>query len=279
MSETATPFGTLRPNGFERQLIAWGRRLPPNPRGRRMASLLRSIFKRIRRQPLDLEVLGQNMRLWPGDNAGEKRLIVTPQFFDPGELAFLKARLHPQFVFVDIGCNVGAYSIFVARNVGAGARILAVDPNATVLERLAFNAGANGITNLRLVEAAISDTGGEMEFAVDSANLGGSSLQLSRRARGAKHLRRVQVRTLAELVAEAGFDRIDAIKVDVEGVEDRVLMPYLANAPRHVWPRAIVTEWNPESWSGALAADLLARGYRDVALAGTGNRIHVRDDD
>lgn len=218
------------------------------------------------------------MRLWPADNAGEKRLIITPQFFDPLELAFLKARLHPAFVFVDIGCNVGAYSIFVGRNAGPGARILAIDPNATVLDRLAFNAGANGLAGIQAVEAALSDHDGEMDFAVDTANLGGSSLELSRRARGQKRITRVPVRLLSRVVAEAGLDRIDAIKIDVEGVEDRVLIPFFTSAPGALWPQAVIIEWNPESWRGDLAAHLRACGYRPVPCEGSGNRIYARGD-
>jgi SAM-dependent methyltransferase len=164
-------------------LIALGRRLPPTKAGKRTASFIRSAMRRLRSEPLDLDVIGQKMRLYAGNNACEKRLIVTPQFFDPLELGFLKARLHPTFTFLDIGSNVGAYSIFVAKNAGPGARVVAVDPNAIVLKRLAFNAAANGLSNIRQVQAAIADADGEMEFALEESNMGGSSLQLDREAR------------------------------------------------------------------------------------------------
>jgi FkbM family methyltransferase len=238
-----------------------GRSLPPSRLGRRMASFIRSAMRRLRTEPLDLEVLGQNMRLHAGNNACEKRLIVTPQFFDPVELAFLKSRLHPNFNFLDIGSNVGAYSVFVARNAGPTARVIAVDPNPIVLQRLAFNAVANELTNIRAVEAAIADIEGEMEFALEETNMGGSSLQLDRDARGGKTIFKVPVRTLAGLVAEAGFDHVDAIKIDVEGFEDKVLIPYLATAPRDLHPQAIILEANIASWQGDLLSILHESGY------------------
>ncbi len=262
MADCDAPFGTYQPTAFEGRLIALGRRLPPTKVGRRTASFIRSAMRRLRRDPLDLEVIGQKMRLHAGNNACEKRLIVTPQFFDPTELNFLKSRLHASFTFLDIGSNVGAYSVFVAKNAGPDARVIAVDPNAIVLDRLAFNAAANGLTNVRAVQAAIADVDGDMEFALEETNMGGSSLQLDREARGGKTIIKVPVRTLAGLVSEAGFDHVDAIKIDVEGFEDKVLIPYLTSVPRSLYPRAVVLEANIESWQGDLIGVLKNAGYR-----------------
>jgi len=257
----APPFGTYQPTALQARLIALGRRLPPTKAGKRTASFIRSAMRRLRSEPLDLDVIGQKMRLYAGNNACEKRLIVTPQFFDPLELGFLKSRLHPAFTFLDIGSNVGAYSIFVAKNAGPSARVVAVDPNAIVLKRLAFNAMANGLTNIRSVQAAIADADGEMEFALEESNMGGSSLQLDREARGGKTIFKVPVRTLAGVVAEAGLDRVDAIKIDVEGFEDKVLIPYLNTVARGLYPKAIVLEANIDSWDGDLIGALATAGY------------------
>ncbi len=262
MTESAAPpFGTYQPTALQARLIALGRRLPPTKAGKRTASFIRSAMRRLRSEPLDLDVIGQKMRLYAGNNACEKRLIVTPQFFDPLELGFLKSRLHPAFTFLDIGSNVGAYSIFVAKNAGPSARVVAVDPNAIVLKRLAFNAMANGLTNIRSVQAAIADADGEMEFALEESNMGGSSLQLDREARGGKTIFKVPVRTLAGVVAEAGLDRVDAIKIDVEGFEDKVLIPYLNTVARGLYPKAIVLEANIDSWDGDLIGALATAGY------------------
>ena len=275
MADSAAPFGTYQPTGLERRLMTLGRSLPPSRLGRRVASFIRSAMRRLRTEPLDLEVLGQNMRLHAGNNACEKRLIVTPQFFDPVELAFLKSRLHPDFTFLDIGSNVGAYSIFVARNAGPSARVIAVDPNPIVLQRLAFNAAANELTNIRAVEAAIADIEGEMEFALEETNMGGSSLQLDRDARGGKTIFKVPVRTLAGLVAEAGFDHVDAIKIDVEGFEDKVLIPYLATVPPGLHPKVVVLEANIASWQSDLISILKDTGYATSGVLAH-NGIFVR---
>lgn len=264
VAEADPPFGTFQPTALEAGLIALGHRLRPNWLGRRTASFIRSAMRRMRSRPLDLEVLGQRMRLHAGNNACEKRLIVTPQFFDPVELAFLKSRLHPKFTFLDVGCNVGAYSVFVAQNAGPEARVIAIDPNAIVLKRLAFNAAANGLENVRIVRSAVADRDGEMEFALEEANMGGSSLMLDRDARGGKTVLKVPVRTLSAIVAEAGMDGIDAIKIDVEGCEDKVLMPFLASAPRSLYPKAVILEASVSSWNDDLLSALEGAGYKAV---------------
>ena len=89
--------------------------------GRRVTSLIRSFLKRWSERPIDAVRLGSRMRLHPRGNASEKRLMTSPQFFDPAELGVLEFMLAPGFVFFDIGANVGAYTLFVATGSGAAA--------------------------------------------------------------------------------------------------------------------------------------------------------------
>lgn len=264
MDDREPPFGAYQPTLLQARLIAIGRRLPSNRLGKRTASFIRSSLRRMRSEPFDLEVLGQRMRLHAGNNACEKRLIVTPQFFDPTELAFLRSRFHPDFTFLDVGSNVGAYSVFVALGAGPKARVVAIDPNEIVLKRLAFNLAANDLTNVQIVQAAVGDQEGELEFALEEANMGGSSLRLDREARGGKTILKVPVRPLTSIVAAAGLNHVDAIKIDVEGYEDRVLIPFLERAEPSLHPKAIILEQSAASWDCDLIGVLKAAGYEPV---------------
>lgn len=271
------PFGTFAPGPVERRLIALGRSLADTRRGRRIASLIRSTLSRIRRQPIDLAVVGQRMRLHASGNACEKRLIATPQFFDPVELELIstRARARLDFRFVDIGANVGAYTVFAALAGGRGARVLAVEPNRRVLDRLRVNVAANGLANVDIAEVALGDADGEAEFAVDRHNMGQSSLLVGQRGAGTCEVVRVRVRRLADLLAETGFTRIDVLKIDVEGYEDRVLVPFLETAPDAVLPAVIIMEDSAADWQADLAGALRRKGY----VAGdvqADNRILVR---
>src|SRR5215510_9236316 len=137
--EHSLPFGCYEPTTLQSYLIAIGRRLPRNWAGRRIASLIRSFLKRYSGRPIDVIRLGSRMRLYPRSNSSEKRLMATPQFFDAVEMALLKKELTAEFVFLDVGANAGAYTLFVANRVGRNGRIIAVEPHPTALARLQCN--------------------------------------------------------------------------------------------------------------------------------------------
>lgn len=72
----------------------------------------------------------------------------------------------------------------------------------------------------------------------------------------------VQVRTLASIVSQAGLERIDCLKVDVEGHERDVLEPFFAAAPPSLRPRLLLVELKPGADSRALESWILKQGYR-----------------
>ena len=83
--------------------------------------LRRIVTKRMARDSgLDVESWGLRMRLHPLDNGCEKGLLFTPQMYETVELAELAAEIDKTtaargpFVFVDVGANVGLFSLFVA---------------------------------------------------------------------------------------------------------------------------------------------------------------------
>ncbi|MEO8421575.1 MAG: FkbM family methyltransferase, partial [Hyphomicrobium sp.] len=171
------------------------------------------------------------------------------------------------FQFIDVGANVGTYTIFVGKLVGPGSRILAIEPQPEALERLRENLELNEI-NAQIAPFAVGDTEGDADFAVDSKNIGFTSINLQRRGRGERHIIRLPVRRLIDLVREAGFERIDAMKVDIEGAEDIALLPFFEEAPQALWPRLLIVESNRAEWRRDCVALLEGRGYRSRKVAG-----------
>lgn len=80
--------------------------------------------------------------------------------FEPNEFFFLSTVLEPDMTFVDVGENEGAYTVFAARRVGAGGRVVAVEPSTRELKRLAGNLEVNRLQNVTLVRAATGDRQG-----------------------------------------------------------------------------------------------------------------------
>ncbi|TXN26289.1 FkbM family methyltransferase [Methylobacterium sp. WL19] len=264
-SSAIQPFGTYAPRGLvaritDRTVTLSGKSWA----GRRVGFFLRRLaITMLHGRPLDVERFGARMRLHPYNNNCEKKVLFTPQFFDPEERALLASRLKPGCTFLDIGANIGAYALFVAAFAGPGARILAVEPQPDVFDRLTYNIAQNPFGTVKAVACAVADKAGELTLFVDPRNRGESSLKIVGTNEGAQI--RVPAVTLLGLAQGEGITRIDAIKLDVEGAEDLILEPFFREAPVSLHPRLLVIEDGTAQWQIDLVGLLEARGYRQIA--------------
>ena len=78
-------FGTRQPSPFVGRVMRTTRSQGDNWPARRMAYLLRKLALRYLHGPIDTEAMGANFRLYPFTNICEKRILFTPQYFDPAE--------------------------------------------------------------------------------------------------------------------------------------------------------------------------------------------------
>ncbi|CAA2104218.1 hypothetical protein MBUL_02596 [Methylobacterium bullatum] len=264
-SSAIQPFGTYAPRGLvaritDRTVTLSGKSWA----GRRIGFFLRRLaITMLHGRPLDVERFGARMRLHPYNNNCEKKVLFTPQFFDPEERALLASRLKPGCTFLDIGANIGAYALFVAAFAGPGARILAVEPQPDVFDRLTYNIAQNPFGTVKAVACAVADKAGELTLFVDPRNRGESSLKIVGTNEGAQI--RVPAVTLLGLAQGEGITCIDAIKLDVEGAEDLILEPFFREAPVSLHPRLLVIEDGTAQWQIDLVGLLEARGYRQIA--------------
>jgi FkbM family methyltransferase len=270
-----TPFGSRKPGFWLGPLIALTRLCGPSWAGKRLAFVLRRLGIMSLGGPVDIRTLGVNMRLYPFHNVCEKRLLFTPQYFDAEERAVLAGRIHDAFVFIDIGANVGGYALFVAGLAGPRARALAVEPQPEIHRRLLYNIRQNPSANVTAVACAVADRDGEIEFFLSADNQGQASVKdTEAQADGVGRLT-VPALTLTSLLRQQGLERVDAIKIDVEGAEDLVLEPFFRDAPESLWPGLIVIENSPSRWRVDLFGHMESLGYRRLAATRL-NRIYER---
>lgn len=262
--QDAPAFGTFAPTPWQARLIGATRGLPDGWFARRLAYLLRRIVIMLLRHPLDVEVFGQRMRLSPFHNVCEKRVLFTPQYFDPAERAELERRITDDMVFVDVGANVGVYALFAAGRAGPGARILAIEPQPMIFERLAFNIALNPGVMIKAISCALADRDGAITLFVDAENRGESSIKILGWTGETGQSVQVPACTLMTLARQEGLDHIDALKIDVEGAEDLILKPFLEAAPDALLPGLVIVGRAEASWQSDCVALLGARGYRTV---------------
>lgn len=269
------PFGTYAPDFLLRAILDRTTRASTGWLDRRAVFALRKLgVVLLGGKPADVERLGCRFRLYPAHNTAEKRLLFTPHLFDAEERAYLAAHLAPDCTFADIGANVGGYALFVAAATGPKARILAVEPQPDVFARLATNVRQSDlVATITPLNCAVSDHDGDVSLHINPTNKGESSML----SNGSGKLRMtVMAYRLGRLLEEAGFPRLDALKLDVEGVEDRILKDLFSSTDVRLWPTILIVENGPTRWSLDVAALIRGNGYEPV-LQTTTNLLYRRD--
>ncbi|HKS18705.1 MAG TPA: FkbM family methyltransferase [Bradyrhizobium sp.] len=250
------PFGAFAPNAAQAAILALAQRTGLK-RGA-FRPFLSRLIDLLRGGPLDVPYQGASFRLYHQASATERGALLNPDY-NIEELNFLRAHTPPGGVFVDVGANVGTYALALARHVGTSGKVIAIEPHPVTQARLAFNNAASGFTQVKLVAAAAGASDGELMIETDGDNLGASHIVTGEVS--AKAIRVPSLR-LQRILGEAGVSHVDALKIDVEGYEDRVLTGFFKGAPPSLWPRAVVIEHlSRNEWLDDCIADMISRGY------------------
>lgn len=230
-----------------------------------MRRLVRKRFARHHPGPFDCVVGGLRMRLYPAENHCDRTIVGRSRLPEAPERALITPLLAPDMVFVDIGANVGVYCLFVARHAGPDARIIALEPHPRTFAKLDYNCIASGFDGIiRINAAAGSDVLQATLYADGGGNIGNASLLAA--VGGGKEAVSVALRPLADILRDQAVDRVDLMKVDVEGFEDQALLPFLQTAPPWLWPRHVLVETVHRSLWGCDVIDTLkSSGYGVVA--------------
>ncbi len=204
-------------------LAAASRALPPF-RGK--GTIARALHRRLRAGALDPDPLrevvmrdGTRAR-WDLRDDAEALACWLGEADDRVRDALL-ARVRPDAVVLDVGANVGWWTIPLARRLGPrGGGVIAFEPVPGNRARLEWALDANAVrAHVRLVPVALGDVRGELGMWLKSAETGaGSGTAALVTGDGPSHLR-VPVVTLDEWAAEHPVARCDLMKLDIEGAE------------------------------------------------------------
>ena len=263
MNKNQEPFGTFKPEKKIQRKINWCQKLPANWFGKQMAQLLRKQVLHQAQLPLDLELGDVCLRCQLDDNVSERGFVFMPWRWDATERAIMLKALPPEGVFIDIGANVGIYSAIASTALNRLGCVVAIEPNPPVYERLKFNLtatceGQKEKPRIETLQQGISDQSGEFELFLDADNLGASSL-IGTKAK--QKSIQIPCTSLLEVINTQKLSRVDVIKCDIEGAEDRALIPFLMDAPHHLLPHCFIFENNQEQWQGDLLEVLKQRNY------------------
>ena len=177
------------------------------------------------------------------------------RIWEPFETELLRCSLFPGSVFLDVGANLGYFTVLAAAWVGEAGRVYAFEPEPRNFSLLQSNLALNGYAQrVTTCQAALTDVDGTGQLRLHADNLGDHQLG------GAATADSVEVRLLngANWFADRE-SRLDVVKIDVQGAEHAVilgLLPLLAASGAKL---RILVELTPRSLrnSGTTGAALI----------------------
>jgi len=208
--------------------------------------------------------------------------------FEPNLTYFARSVLKPGDIFIDVGANIGYYTILAATQVGPAGKVYAIEASPTTYGLLRANVALNDLQNVVAVNMAVTDTECRVRIkSVDTRNIGANKVE---RVDGPE-ADTVPGRPLADIV-DADLDKARLIKIDVEGSEHLILpaiLDHLAAKQRDTIVVSEISEQNAQlialAWSKGFTVRALRNNYtishllvrRFLRLTGEGEFFTITD--
>ena len=148
---------------------------------------------------------------------------VISESFILSDLMSAEVTANPGDVIIDLGANIGTTAMIFSRHVGSLGKVIAVEPvTHSIIEK---NLRFNQMTNVKVIPAAVSNKNGETEIEISDFCLDSSIAKRSYTTSANYYSKKISVSliTIDQLVQDLGLEKIDIIKMDIEGVEELAL--------------------------------------------------------
>lgn len=243
-----------------------------------ISGIRRKIAKRYLRRTntlFDVTYRNLKLRLFPRDNAGDLEIAMYGRHSEEDELQIFEGVVAEASVLIDIGANIGIYSLTAAKNMKDEAQIISFEPAPSTRDRFEQNIRLNGfVERIEIVPAGVGPKAGNLALARDKSHNAGSASFLP--GKSGASVANVPVVTLLEELTARGVTKIDVLKIDIEGFEDQALMPFFQTAPSTLWPHYLMLETcHRDKWQADLLDQLEKSGYT-VCFENARNRHYQR---
>jgi FkbM family methyltransferase len=149
-------------------------------------------------------------------------VVLLTGAFEAAEIEAARARVRPGTTAIDVGANVGIFTVPLALAVGAAGRVIAVEPAPDNVAALRRNIALNNLGNVDVHPIALAAEPGEVLLRL-GADPAFHSTATVVRSRDAADATLVRAQTLDTLWREAGSPEVSFLKIDTEGAEHAVL--------------------------------------------------------
>jgi FkbM family methyltransferase len=171
--------------------------------------------------------------------------------WEPVITEFFRHTLGHGDTFVDVGANIGYYSLLASRIVGDTGHVYSIEASPTIFSLLERNLALNHVANVVPVQEIAADSDGEKEFWLSWVHNRGKSTAVESVGRrgGMNSEGRVRCGTLTSIVPAQQLLSARLIKIDVEGAERSVLEPVFELlpqfSPQTIWAIELSPEFSP----------------------------------
>jgi FkbM family methyltransferase len=158
----------------------------------------------------------------PGDPAVSGAVAFNA--FEPYETELFREALKPGMTVIDIGANIGYYTVIAASRVGASGKVIAFEPAPENYAFLKETIAANSFSQVAAYPLAVADKEGELQLNLYDSNKGKHSLvKDASTAKGFNSSVTVKTVALDNFLRKEHIDRVDVVKMDIEGAESIAL--------------------------------------------------------
>ncbi len=210
----------------------------------RVADLVRQVFSRRHRRYLVNDFDG-DLAFYCALDEHISSQVFWRGSYSTDQLPVLRELLKPGMVFLDAGANKGEFTVFAAKYTKGG-KVLAFEPVERNIEDLKANVAANGFKHVQLIRKGLGKKSGErMIYNMDGASGGEwneGTFTLYPRPGLDSQYSSIPIVALDDFVRDEGIDRIDVMKIDIEGGELEMLEG--AKEAIRRWKPAILIEVN-----------------------------------
>lgn len=256
------PFGSYRISWWGRILVRLCQALPENRLGKQLAFLLRKPLLSQHSDPMDVNAGGLQLRLFPHANLSDKRLLTTPFLLDGVERRELCKLIPQSGCMIDIGANVGGYSILMMQE-RPDLNVIAIEADPDISARLQDNLSLNDLdTRCRVVTKGVSDQVNSLQLQRDPTNQGMNRLTDGEASTADLAYVEVPCEPLLSILNAHDIQRPDHIKLDIEGHEFPVLSSFFQDASPLRWPQFIQIEQYRDVELNDAVRLCLDHGYR-----------------
>jgi len=197
--------------------------------------------------------------------------------FEPATIKYLENTIKKDDIVIDIGANVGYHTLIFSYLAGYNGKVYAFEPEPINYKTLKKNIEINNLNNIEAVNKAVSDKKAELDFYVSNSFNKGTHSLVYNPVQHSKVPIKIECLPLSEFIEHNNINRIDFIKIDVEGAEYEVIKG-MENAIKRFKPILLVEVNNDAQETHGLSSKALKEyicsfGYNCFDITEDGNLL------